>query len=429
MAKTSGKLTLLDACGMAIGGMVGGGIFAVMGEAVVTAGNAAFLSLGFGGLLALATGLVYARLTVEFDEPGGGFAFIEHAAGAQAAGMASWFLILGYAFTISLYAYTFGAYFGRLIGLESGPNAWLGAGIVVLAAAFNLTGVRASGLFEDVLVYSKIFILSGLIIVGFINADTSYIFPIVSQGPFQIIVAAALVFVAYEGFQLLTYDYDDIRDHKRNLPRAIVLSIVIVIGLYMLIAFVLTGSLSPQVIADHKETVLAMVAEPVLGRLGVVLVLVAATFSTSSAVLATLFATSRLARRVARDRQLPRELTDWSRAGTPVIFTLLIAFSSIAVQWFGNLRDITTFSSLVFLLIFAVVNWVGYRHRVFKGKLRWIPLAAGGGCLGAAIVLLRDLYNHHLPTLYVIAAIIAAVLVLRWLYSSLHPDYEQRRER
>src|SRR6056297_2644933 len=121
------KLSLFDACGMAIGGMVGGGIFAVLGEAVITSGNAAFISLGLGGIMALITGLVYSKLTIDFDESGGEFIFMEHIAGVRFAGTISWFLLLGYVFTISLYAYTFGAYAGRLLGFGSGPNVLLGS--------------------------------------------------------------------------------------------------------------------------------------------------------------------------------------------------------------------------------------------------------------------------------------------------------------
>ncbi|MDX1645172.1 MAG: hypothetical protein R3244_12525, partial [Thermoanaerobaculia bacterium] len=84
--ESNGKLSLFDACGMAIGGMVGGGIFAVLGEGVQQAGNAAWVAFAAAGGLAFVTGLSYARLTVSFDEPGGSFTFIEEIAGPRMAG-------------------------------------------------------------------------------------------------------------------------------------------------------------------------------------------------------------------------------------------------------------------------------------------------------------------------------------------------------
>lgn len=424
MSDKQKNLSLFDACGMAIGGMVGGGIFAVLGEAVVTAGNAAFISLGFGGLLALITGVVYARLTVEFDEAGGEFIFIEHITGPRFAGTVSWFLILGYIFTISLYAYTFGAYAGRLFGFGSGPNFWFGGGVILLITILNLSGVRESGISEDILVYTKIFILLGLIILGFFTIEADRVFPIISHGFGSTIQAAALVFVAYEGFQLLTYDYDTIENHKENLPKAVVYSISIVILIYVLIAFVLTGSLGPQVIAEHKETALAMLAKPVMGQFGIIIVLVAAVFSTASAILATIFAISRMAKRISDGGQLPALLTKRESAGIPVFFTIMIAVFAIVVQFFGNLSQITTFSSLVFLFVFSIVNYIGYKHEVLNGWKRILPLIGAFGCVSAMGTLLYETYASNPVTLYLVVGISIVLLICRELYIWLQSNYK-----
>lgn len=421
------KLSLVDACGMAIGGMVGGGIFAVLGEAVMTSGNAAFISLGVGGVLALVTGLVYSKLTVKFDEAGGSFIFMEHITGARFAGTISWFLILGYIFTVSLYAYTFGAYAGRLFGFGSGPNFWLGSAVVVLITYLNLSGVRESGISEDILVFTKITILIGLIGLGFVTVETEQVFPILNMGIGSTVQAAALVFVAYEGFQLLTYDYDAIENHKENLPKAVIISITAVIFIYMLIAFVLTGSLGPEIILEHKETALAMLAKPVLGQLGIVIVLVAAVFSTASAILATIFAISRLTKRIADDGQIPEELTRRQSSGVPVYFSILLAALAILVQFFGNLEQITTFSSLVFLFVFSIVNYMGHRHRVFSGWKRMLPLFGSFGCASAMGVLLYDIYSSEPFTLYVVVGISTALLLCREAYIWLHTGYKGAR--
>ncbi len=425
---SKGKLSLFDACGMAIGGMIGGGIFAVLGEGVMTAGNATFISLGLGGLLALVTGLVYARLTTQFDESGGEFVFMEHITSVRFAGTISWFLILGYVFTISLYAYTFGAYAGRLFGFESGLNFMLGGLIIIIITVLNLSGVRESGVSEDILVYTKVAILTGLIGLGFFTVEPGKVLPIINEGFDNVIKAGALVFVAYEGFQLLTYDYNTIENHKKNLPKAITISILAVITIYMLIAFVLTGSLGQDVIAEHKETVLAMLAEPILGQTGVVIVLVAAVFSTSSAILATIFAISRLGNRISKDGQLPHQLTDKQRSGVPVYFSILLAVLAIGVQLFGNLEQITTFSSLTFLFVFSIVNYMGYRHNVFKSWKRILPLIGTAGCSLSMLILLYETYKSNANTFYVLFIIAATLLLLRELYIWFHSKYKGRAE-
>lgn len=408
-----GKLSLVDAVAMAAGGMIGGGIFAVLGEGVRRSGNGTFLAFGLGGILALLTGMSYSRLTLRFDEAGGSFSYVERLVGPGAAGTLSWFLLLGYTFTLSLYAHTFGAYAADLVGLGGGAARWLGIGIIAALALVNLAGVRESGVTEDVLVYGKIAILLVVGGAGLLAVRSAEALPVLEHSPTGLVGTAALVFVAYEGFQLLTYDYDDIEDHRRNLPRAVHLSIPLVIVIYMLVAFVTTGALSDQAVARHGETVLAYAAQPVLGRAGIVAVLVAAVFSTASAINATLFASARLARRVREDGQLPEVVGRWRRGGVSVVFVGVMAAVAMAVQATADLGQITAFSSLVFLLVFTIVNAAAVPHRVFSGVAHLIPVAGSLGCLGAAVVLAVDLGRDEPATLLVVAGLAVGLGVLR----------------
>ena len=425
--KQSGKLSLLDACAMAIGGMVGGGIFAVLGEAVGRAGNAAFIAFILAGLLALLTGVSYSRLTLDFDEPGGSFTFVEKLAGARAAGTVSWFLLLGYVFTLSLYAHTFGVYAARLLGLGEGWDPVLGGAIVVALAGLNLGGVHESGVAEDVLVYLKVAILLFVAGVGFFAVQGPQALPVLEFGVSGIVSAAALIFVAYEGFELLTYDYDDIKENEKNLPRAIWISIPAVIVIYILVSFVTTGSVSNDTVSQHEETVLAYVAQPILGRVGFVAVLVAAVFSTASAINATLFASARLAKRVTSDHQLPPGIARWQRSGVPVVYILISAGSVVVVQALGNLGQITTFSSLVFLSVYAVVNLSAIIHRSYRGWRLAFPTLGFVGCLLAAGMLAFSAYQTNPTTLWLILGVAVVLLALRILFF-FHPHFRARSQ-
>jgi amino acid transporter len=422
------KLTLLDACGMAIGGMVGGGIFAVLGEAAHTSGNAAFISLGLAGVLALLTGMSYVRLTLDFDESGGSFSYVEEIVGARFAGTVAWFLLLGYIFTVSLYAYTFGAYAGQLAGLGDRWNGYLGLAIILALAGLNLLGVRESGVTEDILVYTKVAILLVVAGVGFSAVKPGEALPIFEEGVGATFAAAGLIFVAYEGFQLLTYDYGDMENHHKTLPRAIYISIPVVILIYMLVAFVATGSMDNSDIASHKEIVLAYVAEPVMGRVGFVLVLIAAVFSTASAINATIFSSARLARRVCNDRQLPPGITRWQSGGVPVVFVVLSSLIAGLVQFTGTLNQITSFASLVFLLVFAVVNASAVIHKSFSDWRAIVPIVGAGGCLTAAVTLVVDLWRTERMSLWIVTGIAVVLLVLRVLYVTFHPHFLKRLE-
>lgn len=410
------KLSLFDAVGMAVGGMVGGGIFAVLGQATTTAGNGAFLAFGLAGVLALVTGVSYARLTTSYDEPGGSFSYVEELAGKAAAGTVAWFLLVGYLFTNALYAYTFGAYGARLVGLGEGWTPVLGTGIVTGLAAVNVAGVETSAKVEDAVVYTKVVILVALGVMGCFAVDGTQALPVFERSTQDVVVAAALIFVGYEGFQLLTYDYDDLADHERNLPRALWISIPFVTLLYMGIAFVVTGSLDPSTILAREETVLAEVARPIMGRVGLVLVLVAAVLSTASAINATLFATGRLARRIARDGELPSVLTSHTVNRVPVPFLTLQVSLSVLLLFTADLEQIVTFSSLVFLLVFAVVNVAAVWHRVFPTRLLLVPLLGALGCLAAFWTLSAHTARQDPRALMVIGGVAGLLLVLRMVF-------------
>jgi amino acid transporter len=270
---------------------------------------------------------------------------------------------------------------------------------------------------EIFLVWFKLVVLVGLAGYGIAQWQPELVSRgVPATGPLTALFGAASVFMAYEGFQLLTYDYDDIADAKRNLPRAVHLSIPAVIAIYMLVAFVTTGSLTDDVIARHSETVLAYAARPVVGRIGITAVLVAAVFSTASAINATLFASARLARRIRRDGQLPDLLGRWQSGGISVAFVLGMAAAAILIQATADLGQITAFSSLVFLLVFAVVNAAALPHGVFHGLGLLAPAAGTIGCLAAAGTLVYDLARNEPRTLAIVGGIGLALAFLRGVY-------------
>ena len=422
-----GKLRLFDAVGMAIGGMVGGGIFAVLGQAVDLSGNAAFVGFAFAGVPALVTGISYSRLTVQFDHSGSCFTFVEEVAGAGASGTMSWFLMLGYVFTVGLYAYTFGAYASSLFGLGHAARPYVGAAIVVLLSGLNLCGVRESGIAEDIFVYVKVTIILLTTGAGFFAIKRAQALPIFEHGVPSVLGTAALIFVAYEGFELLTYDYSAIEDHHKNLPRATIISVLAVLFLYVLVAFVTTAALPDKVIKAHNETVLAYVAQPVVGQVGVTAVMIAAVLSTASAINATVFATARLANRFSEHGQLPSVLTRFERGGVPVLFVIASALGAMALQLLGSLGRIVSFASLVFLGVFAVVNLAAFVHKTYRGAWRVLPLLGAVGCTGAAVALLVNTYRQSRDDLYVIIGVTVGLLVLRGLYM-LTEEFEHHRK-
>ena len=175
-----GALGLLEVVAMGVGGMVSGGIYAVLGVAMTQAGNAVPISYLVAGVITLLTAHSYLTLTLHFGEHGGVFSFVEHVVDSPTvAAYVGWILVVGYVGVMAMYAFAFGAYaltaaravFG--VALPQFLRPILSVLIVASFVGLNLTGVRETGLFEDVAVYIKIVILLSLAVLGVVCDSTS----------------------------------------------------------------------------------------------------------------------------------------------------------------------------------------------------------------------------------------------------------------
>jgi amino acid transporter len=160
------KMSLNASWSMAVGGMVGGGIFSVLGVVIQTAGRWAWLSFLLAGVIALISAHSYSELSVRYQQSGGAFTYLRRLGHPAFAASLSWVLILGYILTISVYAFTFGEYLAHVF--DAGP--WLprvlSLAVVAAFTALNLRGVGDISTTEIVTVYGKLFVLVGLAAFG-----------------------------------------------------------------------------------------------------------------------------------------------------------------------------------------------------------------------------------------------------------------------
>lgn len=409
------KLGYVEAIAMAAGATIGGGIFAVLGVTVAHAGHAAPLAFFLCGLLALATGHAYGRLAETYRRAGGIFIYLAELYGdTRLAGTIAWYLILGYMLTISLYAYTFGHYTAMLFNWgPPGPNL-LATGIVAVFVLINLLGVRESGITEDIVTYGKLAILLVFAVAGFAIFDLDRMRPFFDHGFGGVLAGGAVTFIAYEGWQVLAYDIDVLRDPPVTvMKRCMIASILIAITIYILVSLVVVGTMSPADILRYEETVLAVAAEPILGRFGMVLIIIGAACSTSSAINATLFGTARLTQTVADYDELPGFLVGGKDADIPVVSTLVLGIGATAFAVMGSLEQVASFASIAFLLLFAGVNLVHLRVSARQWYERAVGYLAVAGLLGVTGVLLVFTYQRSLVTFFVVLAIFAGTGLAR----------------
>jgi amino acid transporter len=387
MNQPKAKLDFSATWSMAVGGMVGGGIFSTLGVVVGIAGAWAWLSFAAAGVIALVSGYSYAKLATHYGKGGGAFTFLREINADGFAGSLSWVLIVGYVLTNAVYAFTFGQYLGHVVGLGPWFPRLAGVAIVALFVGLNLRGVGEAGNVEVFLVWFKLVVLVGLAGWGLAQWNQ----PMLSQGVPDAGIGAGLfgaasVFMAYEGFQLLTYDYMDITTPQKTLPRAVLSAIVVVTVVYVVVALGTAMLIGADQVVLHKEVALAIAGRQALGTVGLVVVTIAAAFSTGSAINATLFATARLASKVAEDGELPATMEHKNTTGIPDRAVIVLGTASAVLAAVGTLTTLVEAASLTFLFTFAVVCGLAFYQGAGARVITGFGVLSGATAAVALIV-------------------------------------------
>nr|WP_261344291.1 APC family permease [Gimesia alba] len=387
---------------MGIGGMIGGGIFSVLGMAVNISGHAAPLAFLIGSFVALGAGYSYVKLALGFHSDGASFTYLDRAfpKHPNIAGIAGWTVIVGYIGTLALYAYTFGVYGAHLLGSAGSPTVRmvLSAAVLLFFMLINLQGVKSSGQTEVIIVFSKVILLGLFAVAGIFSIKQDHLFPVFEKGVSSVFIAGAMIFVAFEGFQLITNAVMETENADRNIPRGIYGSILITSLIYFGVAVVAVGNLTPIEIRAAKEYTLAIAAEPALGTAGGILVDLAALLATSSAINATAFGASRMMAEMATEKRMPHRFSFRSRTDVPWIAIVALTIISGAFTLLGSLETITLFSSMTFLLISLAVSVANLKLRKITNSNLWLILLGMTLMLTTIGLLVLHLWqeNHQL---------------------------------
>jgi amino acid transporter len=288
----SGQIGMAAAVSIGIGGMVGAGIFSILGVVAQAAGNAMWLAFAIGGVVALFSTYSYARLGATFPSAGGAVHFLVKSFGdGVLAGGLNLFMWAGYIISLALYATAFGSYAATFITTMPSPLLVksLALGAVLVLTVVNAFGARAMGRWETVIVAVKVAILVLFAGAGLFFVKADNLSPALWPEAAAILFGAGVLFIGYEGFGLVTNAARDMRDPKTMLPRALYASVILVIVIYLAVSITVSGNLTDAQIERARDYALAEAAKPFLGEFGFRLIAIAALFSTASAINATLF--------------------------------------------------------------------------------------------------------------------------------------------
>jgi amino acid transporter len=417
-AAGAGEIGLAAAVSIGIGGMVGAGIFSILGVVAEAAHNAMWLAFAIGGVVALLSTYSYAKLGATFPSAGGAVHFLVKSFGDGVfAGGLNLFMWLGYIISLALYATAFGGYAATFVTPMPSPLLLksLAVASVAVLTLINAFGAKLMGRSETAIVAIKVAILVLFAAVGLWFVKPDNLSPTHWPEAKSILFGAGVLFIGYEGFGLVTNAAGDMRDPRKLLPRALYTSVILVIALYLAVSLTVSGNLSDAEIERAKDYALAQAARPFLGEFGFRLIAIAALFSTASAINATLFGSANVCYMIARDGELPRDLsrTEWRGATNGLLLTAALV---VLVMLAFDLSGIAMMGSAAFLLIYAAVN-AGHlrvlRETGANAVIVWLSLIT---CLVMFVILAVYTWQQEPAAIVVLVVIAAASFVAEWIY-------------
>lgn len=375
---TKGRIGVPQAAAIGVGGMMGAGLYTLVGLAAGTAGVWIWASFLVGGLVSVFSVYSYAKLGARFSSRGGAAEYLIRCfGGGLTAGGLNVFQFFGWIIAIALYATGFSGYLQQLVGVD---NDWtgkaIGVALVLVLVGVNFLGAGTVGRVELVVIGVELLILVGFVIAAGLKADPArFVDQAGGQGVMGMLVGAGLLYVTYEGFGVVTNSAGDMSDPKRQLPRAMYTALFIVMAVYIVVAVMIVMVMSLTDIDANAGHVLSSAGRSALGQTGFIIISIAALLATASGVNATLYGDANLAFTVAKTGQLPRDFARgvW-RAGTGGLIVAGVLTCLFVI--FFPLSAVGQMASPAFLFVYGSVSYGHLRVRRETGaKARLLVIA------------------------------------------------------
>lgn len=443
----SREMGLMDATLIGVGAMIGAGIFVLTGIAAGVAGPGLIITFSLNGLVALLTAFSYAELGSCYHDAGGGYLWVKEGLPKWNGFISGWMSWFAHAVACSLYALGFGAYFELVLhefnivmphwGYLS-PQKILAAITAIAFAYINFRGASETGKVGNIITIAKIVIL--IIFIGFgLNLVfhrpdwTEAFTPFLPNGWGGVFKAMGLTFIAFQGFEVISQCSEEIKNPKKNIPRAVFLSLIIVVPIYLLIAVTSLGAVKPvdgstpwDYLASHKETALVEVAKTFFIGGGIML-LVGGIISTMSALNATIYSSSRVAFAMGRDRNFPTFFSKVHKKNfTPHLSIIFSLFLVVIMAVSLPIEDVASAADIMFLLLFMQVNITLIRLRKKRPDLDrgfFTPLFPYLSIVGIVLLLFLAIYMfNYSPIAWLVTAVWVSIGLVNYKF------YASKRE-
>ena len=358
----TGSIGVVGATAIGVGGMMGAGLYTLLGLAANSAGVWLPVSFLIGGIVAAFSVYSYSKLGMKYPDRGGAAKFLlkEFGDGLLAGGM-NVFQYIGWIIAMALYATGFAEYACQLLGKSS--SGWLGKaisiGIVIVVVAINIMGSKQVARAQTAIIAFELLILLSFVAVGLTKLHVPTITSSNSGNIVGILSAAGLLYVTYEGFGVVTNAAGSMVNPKKQLPQALFFSLGIVMVIYIVASVVVVMTLGVQGAVANQGHVLATAGKLVLGNWG-------------------LFITSLIV----------------------CIFVVIFPLSAVGEM-----------ASLAFLLVYAMVNLGHLRIAGQTGAKRWILICSVVLNLALfALLFIQTILNHETLTWISVIALLLSLI-------------------
>ena len=445
------SLSLTNAIMIGVASMIGGAIFVLVGPGMAEAGPALIIAFLLNGVITFFTAMTYAELGSALPATGGGYKWVREGLPRPNSYLSGWMAWFAHTIAGSLYAVAFGSFFGHLLQTTEIVNDSMlpldklfAVLAIILFTFVNVRGSSETGKVGSAITFTQISIITILIIgaviaMSFTNPNWPKNFEdFFPNGTGGLVIAMGLTFIAFEGYEIIAQAGDEIKRPKKNIPKAILISLGIVISVYVLFTFVFIAGLNPadvgmpawEFIGSFGELGVIQTAEHYLPY-GALIVLIGGFVSTLSALNATTFAASRVSFAMGRNHDLPPIFSKLhTKYRTPFISTIVSAIVMLVLALTLDLTMIALAASVMFLFLFVQVNASSITiRRLYSKKIEYgfktpfFPLVPIIGIVCAAGLSLYLLFTHPLSWAIAILWIVCGFLIYKFYTSKKEMEH------
>ena len=357
MKKLERSLSLPYVIAISIGGMLGSGIFVLPGLASSITGPSVWLAYLLGAICVLPAALSKSELATAMPSSGGTYVYIERAFGplfGTISGIGLWLSLL---LKSSFALIGLSAYLSVLIKIDSAMAQLVAIGFLILILLLNIFGVKKVGKVQLLIVSVSLIGLGALFVIGFPKTNSDFLTPFMGEGNAGLISAVAFVYISYSGVIKVAAIAGEIKNPSKNLPLAMILSLLSITAIYVFTAFILVGNISPESLGTDLKpihTLAYILGGKYFGYTAAVVGILTLLSGANSGVLAS----SRFPFAMARDLLMPTVFSKiHSKYLTPVIAILFTGLLMALVILFLDVVKIAKLASAFMVMMFIAVNF------------------------------------------------------------------------